>query len=169
MAEPIEINITDTVSVQTTTALESTKTSNLFDRTLYGLSYMGEGSVSGLEENGYSNGAEILSAAVNQAASTSSSSSSLSSLYSSGTSYSSGTGLSSLSYGSSLSASSGDTDDLTTMAYEQLAETQASSLVMLMLQNESSNQQRIFTTASNLKASQDNLLAAMIRNVRGSL
>lgn len=168
MPEPIEINVPDTVSVQTNTAIESTKTSNLFDETLYGLSYMGDAGVDGLEANGYDSGAEILSAAVNQAASTSSSS--LSSLsYSSGSGLSTGSGLSSLSYGSSLSASTGDTDDLTTMAYEQLAETQASSLVMLMLQNESSNQQRIFTTASNMAASRDNLLASMIRNVRGAL
>lgn len=51
-------------------------------------------------------------------------------------------------------------------AQNQLANSQASSVAMLMVQDEMGQQNRFFTTASNLMNSRDTMLSSIIRNVR---
>lgn len=56
--------------------------------------------------------------------------------------------------------------DMLTMAQQQLADSQASSVSMLMVQDQMGQENRFFTTASNLMNSRDTMLSTIIRNVR---
>lgn len=56
--------------------------------------------------------------------------------------------------------------DVTQQAQQILAESQASSMSMLIIQNEIGQQNRTYTSTSNLMNSRDTMLASIIRNVR---
>ena len=66
------------------------------------------------------------------------------------------------------SSTSATSQDMMAMAQEQLAASQSSSIAMLMIQDDMSQQNRLYTTASNMMSTRDNMLATIIRNVKSA-
>lgn len=59
-------------------------------------------------------------------------------------------------------------NDMLSMAQEQLAQSHANSISMLIIQDTSGQNNRLFTATSNLINARDTMLASIIRNVRGA-
>lgn len=57
-------------------------------------------------------------------------------------------------------------DNLLAMAQDQFAQSQASNVAMLMIQQQSSQDGHFFTATSNMMNSRDSMMAAIIRNIR---
>ncbi len=169
-ATGIETNMTDISGARTSTSASSVgKFDSVFDAASYTAALAGPVTAASLAQQGNYRGADIVSAAVNATAGYSAPG-----MYSGGAaSYGGGSralGVSgNVSYGGGSAAAMlnpGATSDPMTMAQNQLAESQASNISMLMIQDEMGTQNRFFTTTSNLMSSRDNMLSSIIRNVR---
>ncbi|MBI2339085.1 MAG: hypothetical protein HYU99_01800 [Deltaproteobacteria bacterium] len=165
----IESNPVDISGVKTATATTAATGSDPLGFASYLSSLTGPVATAATAGYGSTESAEIVAAATTAA---SGASYGTSGLYSgaSGVYGSSLSGLST-SYGGSLSATttgSYTSDDMLSMAQEQLASSQASSIAMLMVQDDMSQQNRLYTTASNMMSTRDSMLATIIRNVKSA-
>jgi len=174
-ANPIESNSVDISGVAATSARNSvSSTGSGFDGVMGALgqvAYYGGGTGVALSDSMAPNSTEIVAAAVNATAGYAGGTGMMTTAgtYSGATSNYYGTGTSALGTAGSttLSGTTGTTsDDMLGMAQEQLAASQASSVAMLMVQDEMGTQNRLYTSASNLMNSRDTMLSSIIRNVR---
>lgn len=62
----------------------------------------------------------------------------------------------------------GGSGDMISQSQQMLAESQASSIAMLMVQDEMGQQNRLYTSTSNMLSARDTLHSSIIRNIRGS-
>lgn len=169
-ANPIETNVVDNAGVQTTASVNSVgKFSTVLDAASYAASIAGPAGYYTAAEYAPSS-ADIVGAAVNSTASYGGGTgySTTPGVYSGGVSNYYGSSTAGLSASGSLgySTTGSSSDDMLSMAQEQLAASQTSSIAMLMVQDEMGMQNRLYTSASNLMNSRDTMLATIIRNVR---
>lgn len=170
-ATGIETNMSDASGARVTSSAKSVgKFDSVFDTASYAASIAGPVTVASLASNGNYQGADIVSAAVNASAGYSTP---IPGGYSGGA-VNYGGGVRGLTTSGSVSVgginaglnTGNSTTDMMSMAQQQLAESQASNVSMLMIQDEMGSQNRFFTTTSNLMSSRDNMLSSIIRNVR---
>lgn len=173
-ANPIDSNSVDINGVAATSARKSvSSTGSGFDGVLSALNqvaYYGGPTGVAIADTVAPSSTEIVAASVNATAGygLGTGLGTSAGIYSGGTSNYYGGSTSGLSVGGSISASTTGTgsDDMLGMAQEQLATSQASSIAMLMVQDEMGTQNRLYTSASNLMNSRDTMLGSIIRNVR---
>lgn len=167
----IEPNFSDSIGAKSTAA---TKSVGKFDSVLSGLSYTAgiAGPAAWAATAQYApKSADIVGAAVNATAGYGSMGM-MPGGYSGGAGVYFGGGMSGLQAGVSTNApmpgsSPMDPSGIIAQGQQQLAQSQASSMAMMMLQDQQSNQNRVFTTASNLMSARDSMISNIMRNVRG--
>lgn len=162
---PTDTDLVASTGVQTTKATSSVgKFDSVFDGATYAAQVSG-GTVAYTTDALAPSSSEVVSAAVNAAAG--GGVSSMPGNYSGGLPAYQASTLGGLPMQASVTptGTSGG-GDIMSMAQQQLAESQASSISMLMIQDQMGTENRFFTTASNLMSSRDNTVSSLIRNVR---
>lgn len=167
MATPTNIgtNSVDSSGYALTSTQKAATGTDFYSKVGYGSALAGPVATSAMATSGNTDGATIVGSAVNATAG-----------YGGGTGYGTTAGVysgaTSNYYGSSSSgvptSTGAGTSDMLGMAQQQLADSQASSISMLMIQDEMGKQNRMFTTASNLMNSRDSMVASIVRNIRSS-
>lgn len=169
---PIEPNFSDSVGAKTSQAQASV---GKFDSVLSGLSYgaaiAGPAAYAATAQYAPKS-ADIVGAAVNATSGYGGMGMGASGVYFGGGNPAALTTASgSVSFGGSgmkaLDNPASDPNAMINQAQQQLASTQASSVAMMMIQDQQSNQNRLFTTASNLMSARDSMISNIMRNVRG--
>ncbi len=170
-ANPIETNSVDSAGVTTSTASNSVgKFSSVLDATAYAAQLAGPAGYYTAAQYSPSS-SDIVGAAVNATAGYSGGGTGM--LTTGGTysgavsNYYGGGSLAATTSGFGVSTSSSSTSDTLAASQQLLAESQMSNVQMLMVQEEAGQQNRHFSTVSNVISARDTMLAAIIRNVRG--